>query len=80
LVETSGIFATVMNVHVIAQAVSSPACHCGGPVSIPVRSVWCLWRTQWHWDRFFLQSVRFPRSVCSILILLPITPYNLSSW
>jgi hypothetical protein len=24
------------------------------PGLIPVQSMWCLWQTEWHWDRFFL--------------------------
>ena len=46
------------------------ACHAGGPVSIPGQSVWDLWRTKWHWDRFFPEYFGFPLSIsfhrCSI--------------
>ena len=33
-------------------ASSFPASACGGLVSIPGWSMWDLWWTKWHWDRF----------------------------
>jgi hypothetical protein len=38
----------------------SPASHSGGPASIPVQSMWGLWWTKWHWDRFFYEYFGFP--------------------
>jgi hypothetical protein len=36
----------------------------------PGQSMWNLWWTQWHWDRFFLEYFSFPLSIsfhrCSI--------------
>jgi hypothetical protein len=44
--------------------------HRGGPGSIPGQSMWDLWWTKWHWDRFFPEFFGFPLSVsfrwCSI--------------
>jgi hypothetical protein len=44
--------------------------HCGSPVSIQDQSMWDLWRTKWHWDRFFTEYFGFPLSIsfhqCSI--------------
>ena len=38
--------------------------------SIPDQSMWDLWWTKWHWDRFFPEYFGFPLSVsfhrCSI--------------
>jgi hypothetical protein len=34
----------------------SPAFHRGGPGSIPAQSMWDLWWTKSHWDRFFSPS------------------------
>jgi hypothetical protein len=31
--------------------------------SIPDQSMWDLWWTKWHWDRFFFQYFGFPLSV-----------------
>jgi hypothetical protein len=40
------------------------------PVSIPGQSIWDLWWTKWHWDRFFPEYFGFPLSIsfhrCSI--------------
>jgi hypothetical protein len=33
--------------------------HRGGTGSIPGQSVWDLWWTEWHWDRFFPRVLRF---------------------
>jgi hypothetical protein len=48
----------------------SPASHRGGPGSIPGQSMWDLWWTKWHWDRFFSEYFGFPLSIsfhrCSI--------------
>ena len=38
----------------------SPASHRGGPGSITGQSVWDLWWTKWHWDRFFPEYFGFP--------------------
>jgi hypothetical protein len=37
--------------------------HGGGPGSIPGQSMWDLWWTQWHWDRFFTEYFGFPLSI-----------------
>jgi hypothetical protein len=51
-----------------------------GPGSIPSQSMWDLWWTKWHWDRFFSQYSRSPLSVSfhqgsklffSCMLLLP---------
>jgi hypothetical protein len=34
----------------------TPSIHRGGPDSILGRSMWDLWWTKWHWDRFSPQS------------------------
>jgi hypothetical protein len=43
-----------------------------GPVSRPVRSMWDLWWSKWHWGRFFSEFFGFPLSIsfrhCSTLI------------
>jgi hypothetical protein len=53
--------------HITGRAMAS---HRRGPVSIPDQSVWDLWWTEWHWDRFFPEYFGFPLSVsfnrCSI--------------
>jgi hypothetical protein len=41
----------------------SPASHRGGPGSIPGRSMWDLWWTKWHWDRFLSEYFGFPLSI-----------------
>ena len=38
-----------------AQAVSRRPFHCGGPRSVPSRSMWVSWRTKWHLHKFFAQ-------------------------
>jgi hypothetical protein len=38
------------------------ACHRGGPALILGWSVWYLWWTKWHWDRFFSEYFGFPLS------------------
>ena len=47
-----------------------PASHRGGPGSISGQSVWDLWWTKWHWDRYFPKYFGFPLSFsfhrCSI--------------
>jgi len=49
----------------------------GSPDSIPGQSVWHLWWTRWHCDRFLSQYFSFPLSVpfhqCSIPIHSPTT-------
>jgi hypothetical protein len=44
--------------------------HRGGLCSIPGQSMWDLWWTKWHWDRFFPEYFGFPLSIsfhrCSI--------------
>jgi hypothetical protein len=51
-----------------------PASHRGGPGSIPGQSMWDLWWTKWHWDRFSPEFFGFPLSIsfhrCSIIILI----------
>ena len=46
------------------------ASHSGGPGSVPGHSMWDLWWTKWHWDRFFPEYFGFPLSIlfhrCSI--------------
>jgi hypothetical protein len=37
----------------MAQAVSRRPPTAVGPGSIPGQSMWNLWWTKWHWDRFF---------------------------
>jgi len=37
----------------VAQAVSWPVYQRGGLASDPGQSVFDLWWTEWHWDRFF---------------------------
>jgi len=37
----------------------SPASHSGCPGSTPCQSMWNLWCTKWHWDRFFSESFGF---------------------
>jgi hypothetical protein len=43
-----------------------------GPGSRPDHTMWDLWWTKWHWDRFYSESFGFPLSVsfhrCSIFI------------
>jgi hypothetical protein len=46
------------NFDAIAQTVS----RCGGPDSRPGQSMWDLWWTKWHWDRFFSVFFCFPLS------------------
>jgi hypothetical protein len=41
----------------------SPASHRGGPGSCPGQSMWDLWWTEWHWDRFFTEFFDFPPSI-----------------
>ena len=42
----------------------SPASHHGGPGSIPGQSMWNLWLSKWHWDRFFPpEYFGFPLSI-----------------
>jgi hypothetical protein len=41
----------------------SPASHRGGPGSIPGQSMWDLWWTKWHWDRFFSMYFGFFLSI-----------------
>jgi hypothetical protein len=48
---------------VIAQGVIRRFLNRGGPGSRPERSLWDLWWTKWHWDRFFSESFGFPLSV-----------------
>jgi hypothetical protein len=31
--------------------------------SRPDQSVWDLWWTKWHWDKFFSESLGFPLSI-----------------
>lgn len=78
-VETSGISQRWwMSVSLLRRLVAGPSLRRPGfdpgPVSVG------LWRTQCHWARFFFESVRFPWSICSMLILLPITLFKLRSW
>jgi hypothetical protein len=40
-----------------------PASDRGGPGSIPGQSMWDLWWTKWHWDRFFPDYFGFPLSI-----------------
>jgi hypothetical protein len=37
--------------------------HRGGPGSRPGQSMWNLWWTKWHWDRFFSEFFGFPQSI-----------------
>jgi hypothetical protein len=41
----------------------SSASHRGGPGSRPGQSMWDLWCTKWHWDRFFSEFSGFSLSV-----------------
>jgi hypothetical protein len=56
----------------MAQAVSRRSLTVQGPGSIPGQSMWDLWWTKWHWDRFcpeyfgFSLSIAFHR--CSVKI------------
>jgi hypothetical protein len=50
----------------------SPACHGGVPGSRPGQSMWDLWWTKWHWDRFFSELFGFPLSIS----LLRPSPYS----
>jgi hypothetical protein len=43
----------------MAQAVKSPASRRGCPGSISGQSMWDLWWTKWHWDRFSPRVLRF---------------------
>jgi hypothetical protein len=49
-----------------------PASHRRGPGLRPGQSMWDLWWTKWHWDRFFSKSFGFLLSIsflrCSIFI------------
>jgi hypothetical protein len=49
---------------------SKAAYHRGGPGSILGQSMWDLWWTKWHWDKFFSEYFGFPLSIsfhrCSI--------------
>jgi hypothetical protein len=53
------------------SGVQSPASHRGNPDSIPSQTLWDLWCTKWHWDRFFSQELCFVLSAsfrhCSTL-------------
>jgi len=61
----------------LKQLVIGPSLH--EPGLIPVQFMWCLWQTDWHWDRFFMyefsflchcHSVKVPVSfICLTLIL-----------
>jgi hypothetical protein len=48
--------------------------HSGSSNSMPGQSMWDLWWTKWHWDRFLSEYFSFPLSVsfhhCSILIFI----------
>jgi hypothetical protein len=35
----------------------------GQEKKIPHRSMWDLWWTKWHWDRFFSEYLGFPLSI-----------------
>jgi len=41
----------------------SPASHCAAPDWVPDHSMWDLWWTKWHCDRFLSQYFCFPLSV-----------------
>jgi hypothetical protein len=53
----------------------------GGPRSIPGRSMWDLWWTKWHWDKFFSEYFGFSVSIsfhrCSIKMEKQINPNHL---
>jgi hypothetical protein len=40
-----------------------PDCHHRDPDSRPDQSMWDLWWTVWHWDRFFYEFFGFLLSV-----------------
>ena len=58
-----------------SKTVNTPVSHCAGP-----GSMWDLWQTQWHWDRFFSEYFTFPLSVpshqLSILIFNLMLPFS----
>jgi hypothetical protein len=58
----------------IAQAVSRPASHRGGPGSSPGEVMWDLWWTQWHCGRFFpstsVSPANFHSTDCFTLIII----------
>jgi hypothetical protein len=43
--------------------------HHGGPGSHPDQSIWDLWWTKWHWDRFSSSSSVFPSQYHSSVAL-----------
>jgi hypothetical protein len=44
----------------------SPASHRGGPG----QSMWDMWWTKWHWDRFFSEFFGFPPSIYHSIVTL----------
>jgi hypothetical protein len=56
----------------MAQAVSRRPLNTEARVRSQVKSVWDLWWTKWHWDRFFSELSVFPcrfHSTCATLIV-----------
>jgi hypothetical protein len=54
-------FVTLIKVLSQGYAMAEVACHCRGPGSCPSQSLWDLWWTKWHRDRFFSDFLfRFP--------------------
>jgi hypothetical protein len=47
----------------MAQVVSRRPHHRGSPGSRPGQSMWDLWLTKWHWERFFSEFFGFPLSI-----------------
>jgi hypothetical protein len=64
----------------MAQAVSRRPLTADARVS-PGLSVWDLWWTKWHWDRFFSEYFGFPLSIsfhrCSIKMEKQKNPHHL---
>jgi hypothetical protein len=61
----------------MAQVVSRRPLTAEARVRSRVRSMWDLWWTKWHWDRFFSQHFGFPLSISLIKIEKQKKPHNL---
>jgi hypothetical protein len=53
-------FFTKLSGTIPRRKAQTPACHSGDPNSSPNQSLWDLWLTMRHWDRFFSQYFGVP--------------------
>jgi hypothetical protein len=54
------LYAKTLNGRAMAQAVSRRPLTTEARGSVPGKSMWDLWWTKWHWDRFFFELLVFP--------------------